>query len=486
MDFETLLQGVAYTGTPPAGNATLVTHNSRKVRPGAVFVCVAGRTADGHQYAPAALAAGAALIVSQRPLGLAGEVTVPDTRAAYARLCQNFFGRPAERLVLVGVTGTNGKTTVSSVLKQLLERLGVRCGLIGTNRAEIAEMLVPARFTTPDPWDLSALFARMVAAGCTHVVMEASSQALDQGRLLGLRFALAVFTNLTQDHLDWHGSMRAYYLAKQRLFMQCDAALVNQDDTAGRALMAESSAKVIKSYSLENDAADFVAKNMVLRAGASRFAYLNEDTLLPVTFAMPGAYNVANALAALAAAVMLGQPAPEAARALGSVPGVAGRCEVLYGGAFTVIRDFAHTADALDKLFAALKPFVAGRLVVLFGCAGQRDAAKRPQMGTVVAKAADAVYLTSDNPRAEDEADTMAGALPPLKDSGKPLAVQPDRAQAVREALESLSDGDLLLLCGKGHEDYQVLNGYTVYLDEKALVEAWLAEKGFAGPGGAP
>ncbi len=475
MELRDLLCGIVQADAIPRGDVSLVAQDSRRVQPGAVFVCIRGGTVDGHDFAQKALDAGALLIVTGRPLGLPNEVTVPDTHLAYAALCQRFFGDPAKKLSITAVTGTNGKTTVSSVLKQVLEAGGRKCGLIGTVRNEIGGMEIPARFTTPEAWDLAALMARMVGAGCTHLVMEASSQALAQGRLAGLRFALGVFTNLTQDHLDYHGDMEAYYAAKRALFSQCDAALINTDDPWGARLFDEVPCNDKKSVSVTNAAANFSAHSVELKSGGVRFGFLGGDELYPVLFHMPGEYSVYNAVAAGGAAIMLGLSGREAAAALSAVKGVPGRCEVLYDGKYTILRDFAHTGDGLRKLLAALRPFVKNRLVVVFGCAGERDPAKRPDMGAAAAEYGDIVYLTADNPRMEPVGDTMKDAAVPLTTCGKPFFQEPDRVAAIHAALAALEPGDVLALCGKGHEDYQAMDGYTVYLDERQLVEEWRA-----------
>lgn len=477
-ELKELLEGIEYEGLLPQGTATLVTQDSRKINPGTVFVCVQGRSSDGHQFAEQALEQGACLLVTQRPLGLPKEIVVKNTRQAYALLCRNFFGNPAARLQMVGVTGTNGKSTVTSVLKQALEEMGVHCGLIGTIQTEIGTMEIPAKFTTPEAWDLNALLHRMVQAGCTHVVMEASSQALEQERLFGIPFALGIFLNLSQDHLDYHGTMEEYFAAKKKLFSQCDAMLVNCNDTWGKRLLEESNCPQKRSFALEQDAADFVARNIQLKAGEVRFAFLGDGFLEPVVFPMPGRYSVENALAALAAAVMLGQSSAEAAKALAVCKGVKGRCEVLYSGKFTVIRDFAHTADAIENILKALHPFVQSRMLVLYGCAGDRDAGKRPEMGQAAARYGDLLFITGDNPRTEDPMKTMQDSLEPVKQSGKPYLVEPDREKALQMALDALQEGDMLVLCGKGHEEYQVLDGVTVYLNEKKIVERWLLQKG--------
>lgn len=485
MDLKTLFRNIAYTGALPEGEASLVTQDSRRVCPGAVFVCAKGRTSDGHDYARAALEAGAVCVVTERPLGLAGEVQVENGRKAYAMLCQNYFGRPAERLRLVAVTGTNGKTTVTTLIKQILEQAGYKAGLIGTIHTEIDAMDVPAKFTTPEPWDLNALFSRMVRAGCTFAVMEASSQALDQLRLWGLRFEVGVFTNLTQDHLDYHGDFEHYFAAKKSLFAQVEHMVVNIDDAYGRRLLDEVRGPQRLTFSAQSDAADYTAHGVRLSASGVQFEMVGCGFIRRVRFPMPGAYSVENALAAAAAAIALGIPAQTTADALTSSRGVRGRCEVLYHGDFTVLCDYAHTGDAIEKVLSGVAPFVEGRLVVLYGCAGERDAQKRPLMSAAVAKYADFAVLTSDNPRGEDPFAILRDAEPVLARSGKPYLVEVERRTALRKALEMLQKGDVLVLCGKGHEDYQVIDGVTLYLDEHRIVRDWLAQNGLCESAGA-
>lgn len=478
MTYAQLMKNVVSTGAIPEGEAVLVTQDSRKVVPGAVFVCVKGRTSDGHDFAKKALEQGAGMVVTERRLHLPHEVVVEDARAAFAELCAAYFGYPAKKLTLIGVTGTNGKTTVSSVLKQVLTQCGVRCGLIGTIRSEIGEMLVPARFTTPEAWDLQALFARMVAAGCTHVVMEASSQALEQGRLLGLRFALGVFTNLSRDHLDYHGDMENYFAAKQLLFAHSDAVLANADDTWAQRALADADCKTKLTFSAAGKAADYRAEDISLAAGGVDFLLVHAEQRAQVHFAMPGGYSVENALAVAGAAGALGYDVDKVAACLSHVQGVPGRCEVLCDDKFTVICDFAHTGDAMDKLLSALHPFVKNKMVVLFGCAGQRDKSKRVAMAQAAIEYGDIIYLTADNPREETFASTIAEVQQPLKESERHLVIEEDRSQAVVQALNALEPGDMLVLCGKGHEDYQALDGYSVYLNERQIVKEWLHSQG--------
>lgn len=477
MDLQKLFRNVIYEGQLPQGEAVIVTQDSRKVCPGAVFVCTKGLSVDGHDYARAALQAGALCVVTERPLGLQGEVHVPSGRRAYAELCQNFFGRPAEKLRLIAVTGTNGKTTVTTLIKQILEHAGCKVGLIGTIHTEIDTMEIPAKYTTPEPWDLNALFSRMVLAGCSFAVMEASSQALDQLRLWGLHFEVGVFTNLTQDHLDYHKTFENYFAAKKSLFDQTEHMVVNMDDKYGRRLLTESGAQDQITVSLQEDA-DYTARDVRLSAAGVRFKLVGRGFSKEIDFPMPGSYSVYNALCAAAAAVAVGVSIETTAAALCSSGGVRGRCEVLYRGEYTILCDYAHTNDAIEKVLSGLAPFTQGRLIVLFGCAGERDAKKRPLMSEAVVKYADFAVLTSDNPRKEDPCDIIKDAEPVLAASGKPYFVEVERRTALYRALEMLQPGDVLIFCGKGHEDYQVIDGVTIYLDEHRIVRDWLAKHG--------
>lgn len=473
-----LFSDITYTGTLPEAEITAVTNDSRRVQPGSVFVCTVGRTSDGHRYAQQALDAGAALVVTERPLGLSAEVTVPNGRMAYAQLCSAFFDHPARKLRLVAVTGTNGKTTVTTIIKQILEAGGHRCGLIGTIHTMVDTMELPSKYTTPEAWDLHMLLAKMAGAGCDCAVMEASSQALDQLRLFGLRFECGVFTNLTQDHLDYHGDMENYFAAKATLFDSCDTVIYNKDDIWARRLPEMYPKKRCISFSVQDDTADFTARNIELDPGGVRFALVGRRSVQRIRFPMPGAFSVHNAAAAGLVALRMGVPADVVARALENSCGVRGRSEVLYHGAFTVICDFAHTPDSIEKILSGMRPFTKNRLVALFGCAGERDSTKRPIMAQAALKYADVLVLTSDNPRKEDPRSILDSIEPLVKASGKPYFVELERRRAVYTALQQLQPGDVLVLCGKGHEDYQVIDGVTIYLDEHRIVRDWLQQHG--------
>ena len=474
MTIEKIFNGISYNGVLPQGEVLLVTQDSRKVQKGSIFVCTKGITTDGHDYAKKALVAGAALVVVERSLGIDGEILVEDGKKAYANLSQNFFDRPAEKLKLIAVTGTNGKTTVTSVIKQIIETAGHKCGLIGTIQSEIGEMCLPSKYTTPEAFDLNMLLNRMYMAGCEYVVMEASSQALHQHRLYGIKFDTGVFTNLSQDHLDYHGTMENYFQAKTILFENCKNVIINFDDMYGKRLVEMFKSKKVITYSDDDDNADYTARNIKFTVGGVRFAMVAKGSIQRISFPMPGGFSVSNALAAAVSAITLGMPVEKISFALENCTGVKGRSEILYDRDFTIICDFAHTEDGIEKILSSIKPFTENRLIALYGCSGERDVGKRPLMSQAVIKYADIAVLTSDNPRKENPYDIMKDAEGVLKKSGKTYYTQVERRTAVEQALNLLQAGDVLVLCGKGHEDYQVIDGVTIYLDEHEIVRKWL------------
>ncbi len=455
-----------------------VSSDTRKLRAGDLFVALRGGAFDGHKFAAEALSIGAVAIVCEYDLGLPGQIIVEDSHIAYARICAALMGNPERRLTLVGVTGTNGKTTTTHIIKHILTECGHKTGLIGTNSIQIGDLVIPAKYTTPDPMTLFATLKRMADLGCSHAVMEVSSHGLDQNRVAGIRFAAGVFTNLTQDHLDYHGDMESYFEAKRKLFDQSDRAVVNYDDPYGRHLLGVLADRAV-SFSTREDAATYTARSIQIKAGGSSFAFVGSGVIARVNIPMPGEFSVSNAMAAISTALELGIPLDKAAAAASSCPGVSGRCELLYSGSdFTVIRDYAHSPDGLEKILSAIRAFAPGRIVTLFGCAGNRDRTKRPIMAEAVARHTDFAILTSDNPRQEDPKQIIDDALPGLLKHNTPYKVIVDRYEAIRWALEHLEQGDILLLAGKGHEDYQVLDFGTIYFDEKVIVADLLARRG--------
>ena len=477
MKLRELLAGVPLTG----GTADLemeissISYDSRTLEPGALFVALPGAKDDGSRYIPAALERGAAAVLSRRP----PEIPCPwlgaeDPRLALALLSANWFGRPGDGMTLIAVTGTNGKTTTTHLIKELLEgAAGARVGLIGTNGNLVGELELPAHRTTPESYELQALLRRMADAGCTHVVMEASSHALAQRRTAGLTFAAGVFTNLTQDHLDYHRTMEEYRRAKGLLFAQCRRAVLNLDDEAGRWYRERVICPVF-TYS-ENDArADLTARNIRLFPGHVEFEALTLGRLSRVHLPIPGGFSIYNALAALAAGLCLGLPLERMARVMPSVHGVRGRVEVVpVPRAYTVIIDYAHTPNALENILTTARDFTAGRLICLFGCGGDRDRGKRPLMGAVVGELADVAVVTSDNPRTEDPEAIIRDILAGMAGGGAELHVEPDRRLAIGWALERGRPGDVIVLAGKGHETYQEVGGARYPMDEREIVAAW-------------
>lgn len=456
----------------PDGEVSFVTGDSRKAGPGCVFVCIEGAHADGHRYAARALEAGALCVVAQKGTGLAAQILVEDSRAAYALLCAAFFGYPARKICMVGVTGTNGKTTTCNLLKEIFEAAGYKSGLIGTLKHMVGSEEFEAGLTapsTPDPWELHGLLARMAAAGCTHCFMEPTSQALDQRRLEGVEFKLGVFTNLTQDHLDYHGTFENYRDAKAMLFRQCEIALVNADDESAGAMLAGSAARAVR-YSIRSDAADYTAKNVQYSAGGVLYELVGRSVIGRVRFAVPGAFSVYNSLAAACAALELGLELPQVMRALEAFKGVCGRMETVPTGTdYAVIIDYAHSPDGLENVLRALRGTVRGRLITVFGCGGDRDKTKRPIMGKIAAELSDIAIVSSDNPRTEDPDAIIADILAGIKSKSNVL-VEPDRRLAIQLALKRARAGDAVLLAGKGQETYQILAAGKIHLDEREIV----------------
>lgn len=456
---------------PPAedGEIAGITCDSRRVEPGFVFVCISGTAVDGHDYAAGALEKGAAAVITERPLGLPREWTVESTRKCWAHMCACWFGHPAEKLKLIGVTGTNGKTTVTWLLKSVLEACGEKVGLVGTIQNMIGERVLPSGHTTPDSYDLQSLLALMVAEGCTYAVMEVSSHALCQERVEGCRFDAAVFTNLTQDHLDYHGTMEAYMQAKKRLFLQADCGIFNADDPWTPRLREGLSGP---QYGFSaNGAADFSATEIHRAADGVAFRLNTADGAYPVRLNIPGGFSVYNALAALSCLLVLGFDPAAVTTALAAAHGVRGRAELVpCDRGFSVVIDYAHTPDGLENICRTLKECCAGRLITVFGCGGDRDRGKRPKMGRIAAQLSDLLVVTSDNPRSEEPKAIIRDILVGVQEESTPYEVVENRPQAIRRALELAAPGDTVLLAGKGHETYQVLVHGTVHLDEREVV----------------
>ena len=478
MRLNQLLAGVALTERR-AGDVECsgICYDTRTMEPGCLFVALPGYKTDGHKYIAQALEQGAAAVLCQHPPEGEGPwLVTPDARAALAAVSANWFGHPARDLTLLAVTGTNGKTTTTYLLKAMLEGvLGARVGLIGTNQNMVGEEVLPAHRTTPESWEVQQLLREMADAGCTHVVMEASSHALVLHRLDGLRFRAGIFTNLTQDHLDFHGTMEAYRDAKGLLFRQSDTAVLNLDDEAGR-YFARTVAVPRLTYSERRDEADLTAKNLRLFPDRVEFEAVAAGAISRVRLPIPGGFTVYNALGVLTCGLALGLPLADCADALAKAPGVKGRIEVVPVPAdFAVIIDYAHTPDALENILTTVRDFTAGRVICLFGCGGDRDRTKRPQMGAIAGSLADVAVVTSDNPRTEEPEAIIRDILPGLEGTAAEVVVEPDRRAAIRRALSLAKPGDTVVLAGKGHETYQEVGTRVLHLDEREEVAAYFA-----------
>ena len=480
MKLVSLLENVNITDmhAPDDMEITDVCYDSRSAAPGCLFVAINGLGEDRHAYIADAVKNGASCVLCSR----APEVEIPyvladDTLTGLAEASANFFGRPADKLKIVGVTGTNGKTTVTHLLKQMLEKLtGKPVGIIGTINNMIGEESFETDSTTPEAYELHKLFAAMTAAGCEYVVMEVSSHSLAMKRVEGITFEAAVFTNITQDHLDFHGLMEAYAQAKARLFTQSKKAAVNADDEILAELMKAAECPIL-TFSAKSDIWDLVARQIRLRADSVDFCALEIGQLERTELAIPGMFSVYNALATLAALQLLGFELPETAKLLPLCHGVRGRAEVVpVERDFTVVIDYAHTPDALENIIKTLKSCAKGRVVTLFGCGGDRDRTKRPIMGETVGKLSDFAIVTTDNPRTEAPGDIINDITGGMADIKTPHTVIENRRDAIFWAIKNAKSGDTILLAGKGHETYQTIGHENFPFDEREIVAEALSE----------
>ncbi|MFL5819459.1 MAG: UDP-N-acetylmuramoyl-L-alanyl-D-glutamate--2,6-diaminopimelate ligase [Solirubrobacteraceae bacterium] len=448
----------------PDVEITGLAYDSRSVHPGTLFFCVTGLSRDGHLFAPDAVVAGAAALVVERPLELGvPEVVVPSARAAMAPVAARFFGDPTAELEVVGVTGTNGKTTTTFLIRSLLEAAGRPCGLLGTVTAVVGGVKRMVVRTTPEAIDLQRAFGAMLEAGDRACAMEVSSHALELHRADAIHWAAAVFTNLTQDHLDFHATMEDYFLAKRRLFLAAPrASIINVDDPYGRRLADEVPGAL--RFAIEQPA-DYRAAAVETDWTGARFRLQGPDVELDLRSPLPGGFNVYNVMGAAIAALVLGVEADAIPAAVAGARRIPGRFEpVDEGQGFAVLVDYAHTPDSLDSVLRAARQLAEGRLVVVFGCGGDRDRGKRPLMGEIAARLADLAIVTSDNPRSEDPeaiiAEVLAGA-------GRGAEAIVDRRAAITSAIELAAPGDVVVIAGKGHEQGQEFAaGQTLPFDD--------------------
>lgn len=476
MKLSELLKDIEYTGTYVDCDIADVSCDSRKLTPNSVFACIKGVQSDGHDFAQAALAKGVPCILCERDLGLSNQLLVQDTHFAFAKMCANFYGNPAKKLKLVGVTGTNGKTTVTSIIKRVLAGLGCKVGLIGTIQNEIGDLVIPTTKTTPDAGEFQKILSDMVEAGCEYVIIEVSSHALDQCRLADSHFEVAAFTNLTQDHLDYHKDMEDYFQAKAKLFDMCDKGVICIDDSYGRRLALEAHCS-LRTFSAEDASASCFARNIEMDITGVRFEMVTGAVTSRMQFGTPGLFSVRNALCAALVCLDLGISLDSVVGGINACGHVKGRSEIIPTGRdFTVLCDYAHTPDGLVNILSSINEYKGkGRAVAVFGCGGDRDRKKRPIMGEVVAHNADLLIVTSDNPRTEDPDAIIDEIVAGIEPTGTPFIRITNRREAIHYAVQHAQPGDIILLAGKGHEDYQVLGTQKVHFDEREVVAEALA-----------
>lgn len=454
---------------------TGITCNSKQVKKGYAFVCLKGAASDGHKFASDAVKAGATVIFAEHDTGEKNQIIVNDTHECYFRLSSKWFDEPAKKLKLIGVTGTNGKTSVTYMLKAILEKAGYSVGLIGTIHNMIKDTVIETHNTTPDAFTLNSLFAEMVEKGCEYAVMEVSSHALDQKRICDVTFEEALFTNLTQDHLDYHKTMENYLLAKKKLFKMCKKAILNSDDAYYKQMVSGLDCPVI-TYSSSNDS-DYSAKGINYHPAGVEYELVTKGLINHISVNTGGRFTVYNSLCAIVAAIELGIPVKTAADAISELHGVKGRAEVVPTGTdYTVIIDYAHTPDGLKNILSTFRECKKNRLIVVFGCGGDRDKTKRPIMGNVAVHNADYVIVTSDNPRTEEPEAIINDILEGIKGIHTPYKVIVNRKEAIKYALSIARKDDIIVLAGKGHETYQILNSGTIHFDEREVVSEALKE----------
>lgn len=456
---------------------TFITDNSAKVSEGCIFICIEGKHFDGHTKAAEALENGAAAVVVQKDLGLENQILVENTRSAYAHICAAFYGHPERKLKIIGVTGTNGKTTSCFILKSVLDGMGHKTGLIGTVKNIVGDKEYPAALTTPDCYELFGLFDEMVKAGCEYCVMEVSSQALDQHRVDGVHFEAAIFTNLTQDHLDYHGTFEKYMAAKRKLFENSSLAIMNIDDESAPFMTDGLDCRKV-TFSVNNDKCDYSAKNIRISSSGVKYELVSNSNIGRVKFAVPGKFSVYNSMGAAVCLIEMGMDFRAVLDALMLCTGVPGRMEVVPADVpYTILIDYAHTPDGLENVLGCVREITDGKVICVFGCGGDRDKTKRPIMGEIAVRLSDVAVITSDNPRSEDPDLIIEDIMSGVGKGGAKVIVDSDRKGAIKKALDAANAGDVVVLAGKGQETYQVLASGKIHFDEREAVAQILSEK---------
>ncbi|HEX9061238.1 MAG TPA: UDP-N-acetylmuramoyl-L-alanyl-D-glutamate--2,6-diaminopimelate ligase [Clostridia bacterium] len=448
-----------------------IAYDSRKVRNGSVFVCISGFKSDGHDYAPIAVSNGASVLLAQKDINVEGAtvVRVKDTRYALAYISDVFYGHPSSRFKLIGVTGTKGKTTTTYMLKSIYEKMGQKVGLIGTISNMIGNEVLPAERTTPESKDLQSLFNQMCEKNVDSVVMEVSSHALELHRVSCSDFDIGIFTNLSRDHLDFHGNFENYLNAKIKLFDMCKTGLINIDNEYGREVVKRAGCETL-TIGIDKDA-DIKAYDINTHSYGVEFKASTPWGILDLNVNIPGKFSIYNALSASGAALLTGVSTRQIEEGLGNVI-VPGRAEIAYAGDdFTIIIDYAHSPDSLQNILTTVKEYAPSRVVCVFGCGGDRDRTKRPIMGEISGKLADFTIITSDNPRTEEPISIIREIEEGIKGTKSPYICIEDRREAIKYSILNAQEKDVIILAGKGHETYQMFSDKTIHFDEREVVK---------------
>ena len=469
MKLQELLNGIeiknGYNLNPEIAN---VTDDSRKVRNSSAFVCIKGNRNDGHDYARKAIERGAAVVICDRDIGIRNCIVVENTRKAYAIMCANYYGNCHRKLKMIGVTGTNGKTTTTFIIKKILEENGYKGGVLGTVEVVIGNEKYPADYTTPDPSVLHRYLYMMKMAGCDACIMETSSQALVQQRTYGINYNIGIFTNLSREHLDYHGTMEEYAEAKAILMKNCDVAVINADDEYAPFMKKNAKGKVV-TYAVDKNA-DVKAENVNLHHDGVEYKLVSKSGSYDIVYNVIGRFSVYNSLAAITACMIMKVDMKRAIKAVSETKTVRGRIEkVKNDRGIHILIDFAHTPDSLENVLKTVKDIYDKRLITVFGCGGDRDKTKRPIMGKIACKYSDVVYVTSDNPRTENP-DLIINDIVNGLDKNSYVRIS-DRTQAIKAAIVEARPGDTVLIAGKGHERYQILGTEKIHYDEREIVK---------------
>ncbi|MDZ4991633.1 UDP-N-acetylmuramoyl-L-alanyl-D-glutamate--2,6-diaminopimelate ligase [Clostridium perfringens] len=477
MILKSLLNGLDYEVIKGNEESKIqnIRYDNRKIEQGDIFVCVKGFKVDGHSFIGDAVKKGAKVIIVQEDISVPEDITiikVKDTRKALALMSSNYFGNPKDKLKIIGITGTNGKTTSAFMIKSILEKAGCKTGLIGTIANYIGNKKVDAVRTTPESYELHELFKNMVEAGVEYCVMEVSSHSLDLDRVYGVQFVEGIFTNLTRDHLDFHKTFENYYNAKFKLFERSNHSIINLDDPYGTNIVEDIEKGRVKTkvstFSVEKDS-DFKAFEIKSHSNGSEFK-VNLDKIEEFSINIPGEYNIYNSLGCIICAYNLNIPVEKIKEGLSDVV-IPGRCELVAKEKnlpYSIIIDYAHTPDGLENILSTVKAFTKNRMISVFGCGGDRDKVKRPQMGEIGCKLSDVVIITSDNPRSEEPMDIINDIVKPLKYDN--FEIEVNRKEAIRKAMNMALEGDVIVIAGKGHETYQILKDETIHFDEREVV----------------